>query len=71
MEYSTEDDPLNPGKFRVTVDLPNGGQIKFTQLNYFPTQDEFATWVERYEEAASGLPNGDPLIVDVVAAGLR
>ena len=71
MEYSTEDDPSKPGKFRVTVDLPNGGQIKFTQLNYFPSQDEFAAWVERYEEAASGLPNGDPLIVDVVAAGLR
>ena len=71
MEYSTEDDPSNPGKLRVTVDLPNGGQIKFTHLNYFPSQDEFAAWVERYEEAASGLPNGDPLIVNVVAAGLR
>ena len=71
MEYSTEDDPSNPGKFRVTVDLPNGGQIEFTQLDGVPSQDEFAAWVERYEEAAFGLPEGDPLIVDVVAAGLR
>ena len=46
MEYSTEDDPSNPGKFRVTVDLPNGGQIEFTQLDGVPSQDEFAAWVE-------------------------
>jgi hypothetical protein len=71
MKYSTEEDSSNPGKFRVTIDLPNGGQIKFTQLDGVPSQDEFEAWTQRYQEAASKRLKGDPLIVDVVAEGLR
>jgi hypothetical protein len=45
MEHSIEEDPSNPGKFRVKFDLPNGGQILFTQLEgEVPSQDEFEAW---------------------------
>ena len=54
MEYSTEEDSSNPGKFRVKFDLPDGGHILFTQLDKeVPSQDEFEAWVKRYQEAAS------------------
>jgi hypothetical protein len=57
---------------RETFKLPNGGHILFTQLNEeAPSQDEYETWTERYQEAASELSKENPLIVDVVAEGLR
>jgi hypothetical protein len=72
MKYSTEDDPSNPGKFRVRFPLPEGGEILFTQLvGEVPSQNEFDAWVERYREAASKRPKGDPLVVDVVAERSR
>jgi hypothetical protein len=70
-EYSTEKDSSNPGKFVVKVLLPNGGQIRFTQLDGAPSQDEFAAWVERYQDAASNRQEGNPLVVDVVTERLR
>jgi hypothetical protein len=70
MEYSTEDDPSSPGKFVVKVLLP-AGDIWFTQVDKEPSHDELAAWVERYGQAASKRLKGDPLIVNVVAEGLR
>jgi hypothetical protein len=69
-EHSTEEDSSNPKKFVVKV-LLSTGDIWFTQVDTEPSQDELAAWVEQYEEEASKRLPGYPLIVDVVAEGLR
>ena len=70
MEYSTEADSSNPKKRTVKVHLVSG-DVWFTQVDEEPSQDELAAWVEEYGEEASQRLKGDPLIVDVVAEGLR
>jgi hypothetical protein len=72
MNYPMEKDPSNPGRFQVRFVLPDGREILFTQLKEeFPSQKEFDVSVERYQEAASERSKENPLIVDVVAEGLR
>jgi hypothetical protein len=70
MKASTEEDSSHPGKFVVKV-LLSAGDIWFTQVEGEPPHDELAAWVERYQEAAAERLRGDPLIVDVIAEGLR
>jgi hypothetical protein len=70
MEYSTEADSSNREKRTVKVHLP-GGDVWFTQVDEEPSQDELEAWVEEYEEEASKRLKGDPLVVNVVAQGLR
>jgi hypothetical protein len=75
MEYLTEADSSDPKKIKVTVRFfPGGGdEIVFTQIDSDnpPSQDEYEAWTKRYREAASQRSPGHPLIVDVVAEGLR
>ena len=70
MEFSTEADSSNPEKRTVKVHLP-AGDVWFTQVDEEPSQDELEAWVEEYEEEASQREKGDPLVVNVVAEGLR
>jgi hypothetical protein len=70
MEYSTEADSSNREKRTVKVHLP-GGDVWFTQVDEEPSQDELEAWVEEYEEEASKRLKEDPLVVNVVAEGLR
>ena len=62
IEYSTEADSSNPKKRTVKVHLPSGEE---------PSQEELEAWVEEYEEEASKRLKEDPLVVNVVAEGLR
>jgi hypothetical protein len=70
MEYLTEGDSSDPKKRIVKVHLPSG-DIWFTQVDEEPSQHELAAWVEEYEEQASKRLKEDPLVVNVVAEGLR
>ena len=54
----------------MKVHLPSG-DIWFTQVDEEPSQDELAAWVEEYEEEASKRLKENPLVVNVVAEGLR
>ena len=47
------------------------GDVWFTQVDEEPSQDELEAWVEEYEEEASKRLKEDPLVVNVVAEGLR
>jgi len=70
MQSSSKEDPSHPEKKVVEVHLDTGN-IWFRQVEGEPSHEELIAWVEKYQEAASGRFQGDPLIVDVIAEGLR
>jgi hypothetical protein len=71
MNYSKESDPSNPEKFVLKISV-RPAQVWFTNIerDEFPSQSEIEEWMELYgNQASDQAPN--PLIVDVVAEGLR
>jgi hypothetical protein len=71
MKYSKEHDPSNAEKFVLKVSV-RPAEIWFTNIDsdQFPGQSEIEEWVELYGNQASDQAP-DPLIVNVVAEGLR
>ena len=67
--FQTEADSSNPKKRTVKVHLPSG-DIWFTQVDEEPAKTSWKLG-EEYEEEASKRLKEDPLIVNVVAEGLR
>jgi hypothetical protein len=71
MQHSKEADPSNPGKSVLNL-VVAPAHFRFINIDEdeFPSQSEIEEWVALYgNQASDQAPN--PLIVDVVAEGLR